>query len=348
MEKVFNLYNDASENVVIDIHGEIGGSWWNEGVTFDDVKDQLKDIAKSDKKILVRICSLGGDVDEALAIYELLVAMGDRVTTECYGRCASAATIIAMSGDKRKMSRYALFLIHKCWSGVVGNENVLEEVLEEQRAINSRMVAIYTDRTGAKQEDIEALMERNNGDGAWLTSDECLEYGFMTEEVKSTGTEGSYLTQKIKSMFNISNSKPMKKNITTLAALAALLAVDELTANKEGAVLLDDEALNKINDALLAKEQRADKLQTNLEAAETAKKEAETAKAAAEEAKTKAESKRDELQAKVNELQAVVDKLPAGAAPVNGDDTKPAGEETFAEWYGKQEYVKAAKEELKR
>lgn len=348
MEKVFNLYNDASENVVIDIHGEIGGSWWNEGVTFDDVKDQLKDIAKSDKKILVRICSLGGSVDEALAIFELLHSMKERVTTECYGRCASAATLIAMAGDTRKMSRYALFLIHKCWSGVVGNENVLEEQLEMQRATNSRMVAIYTDRTGAKQEDIEALMERNNGDGAWLTSDECLEYGFMTEEVKSTGTEGSYLTQKIKSMFNINNSKPMKKNITTLAALAALLAVNELTANKEGAVLLDDEALNKINDALLAKEQRADELQTNLEAAETAKQEAEKAKAAAEEAKATAESKRDELQAKVDELQAVVDKLPAGAAPVSGDDTKPAGEETFAEWYGKQKYVQDAKAELKR
>lgn len=210
------------------------------------------------------------------------------------------------------------------------------------------MVAIYTDRTGAKQEDIEALMERNNGDGAWLTSDECLEYGFMTEEVKSTGTEGSYLTQKIKSMFNINNSKPMKRNITTLAALAALLAVEELTANKEGAVLLDDEALNKINDALQAKEQRADELQTNLEAAETAKQEAENAKAAAEEAKATAESKRDELQAKVNELQAVVDKLPAGAAPVNGGDTKHDGEETFAEWYGKQKYVQDAKAELKR
>lgn len=347
MEKVFNLYNDASENVIIDIHGEIGGSWWNDGVTFDDVKDQLKDIAKSDKKILVRICSLGGSVNEALAIFELLHSMKERVTTECYGRCASAATLIAMAGDTRKMSRYALFLIHKCWSGVVGNENVLEEELEMQRATNSRMVAIYTDRTGAKQEDIEALMERNNGDGAWLTSDECLEYGFMTEEVKSTGTEGSYLTQKIKSMFNNNNSKPMKKNITSLAALAALLAVDELTANKEGAVLLDDEALNKINDALQAKEQRADELQTNLEAAETAKQEAENAKAAAEEAKATAESKRDELQAKVDELQAVVDKLPAGAAPVNGDDPKP-GEETFAEWYGKQKYVQDAKAELKR
>ena len=348
MEKVFNLYNDTFENVVIDIHGEIGGSWWNEGVTFDDVKNQLKDIAKSDKKILVRICSLGGSVDEALAIFELLHSMKERVTTECYGRCASAATVIAMAGDTRKMSRYALFLIHKCWSDVVGNENVLEEVLERQRAINSRMVAIYTDRTGAKQEDIEALIERNNGDGAWLTSDECLEYGFMTEEVKSTGTEGSYLTQKIKSMFNNNNSKPMKKNITTLAALAALLAVNELTANKEGAVLLDDEALKKIDDALQAKELRADELQTNLEAAETAKQEAETAKAAAEEAKATAESKRDELQAKVNELQAVVEKLPAGASPVNGDDTKTAGEETFAEWYGKQKYVQDAKAELKR
>ena len=353
MDKVFNVYNAAnSEDVIIDIHGEIGGSWWNEGVTFDDVKSQLKDIANSKKKIQVRICSLGGSVDEALAIYELLHSMKDRVTTECYGRCASAATIIAMAGDTRKMSRYALFLIHKCWSGVIGNENELEETLEMQRAINSRMVAIYTDTTGAKQETIEELMERNNGNGAWLTSEECLDYGFMTEEVKSTGTEGSYLTQKIMNMFNFKSKEPMKKNILSFAALAALLAVEELNANKEGAVLMDEETLTKINDALLEKEQRADNLQTQLEAlkaekeaAETAKAEAESAKQAAEEAKATAESEKAALEAKVAELTALVDKTPKEEPPAGGRDTTQAKDE-FKEWYNKQSYVQEAKERM--
>lgn len=346
----FNIKESDTE-AVIEVYGTIGESWWDEGVTFQSVSEQLKEIANTNKKVLVKINSYGGDVNDALAIFELLHGMGDRVTTECVGFCASAATIIAMAGAVRRMSSYGLFLVHKCWGGVIGNENELEAMLEAQRKVNDAMLKVYTDVTGTDKAKLEELMNENNGNGIWLNVDEAKEYGFITEAIADTkedkGKKAAYRAM-FRNLFTHQNSFHMKKNITTLAALAALLAVDELTANKEGAVLLDDEALNKINDALLAKEQRADELQTNLEAAETAKQEAETAKAAAEEAKTKAESKRDELQAKVNELQAVVDKLPAGAAPVNGDDTKHAGEETFAEWYGKQKYVQDAKAELKR
>ena len=78
--KIFNLTETDSE-VRIEIRGEIGDSWWNEGVTYDKVAAQLKGAADGKKKVRVRINSLGGDIDEALAIYELLLSMGARVTT---------------------------------------------------------------------------------------------------------------------------------------------------------------------------------------------------------------------------------------------------------------------------
>lgn len=322
--KVFNIIETPGD-VTVEIQGEIGGSWWGEGVTLDKVKRQLGNVAGTNKKVLVKINSLGGDVDEALAIYELLLTMGDRVTTECYGRCASAATIIAMAGATRKMSRYALFLIHKCWSGVIGNENVLEEELEAQRAINSRLVAIYTDRTGGKKEDIEALMERNNGDGAWLNTEECLQYGFITEEITATVTDSVYLTSKIQNMFNL-KSRPMKKSIMTFAALAALLAVQEMEANKEGAFLLDDDTLKKINDALESKQSEIETLKSEKETAETAKAEAEKAKTEAETAKAEAEDKLTAAEEKVSEYKAFIAKIPNADTKVNGKDTEEKDE----------------------
>lgn len=337
--KVFNIIESTNE-VTVEIQGEIGGSWWSEGVTLNSVKKQLGDVASTKKNVVVKINSLGGDVDEALAIYELLLTMGDRVTTECYGRCASAATIIAMAGTTRKMSRYALFLIHKCWSGVVGNENVLEEVLEEQRAINSRMVAIYTDRTGGKKEDIEALMERNNGDGAWLNTEECLQYGFITDEITATAADSDYLKTKIQNMFNL-NKKTMKKSIMTFAAIAALLAVQELDANKEGVFLMDDDTLKKLNDALQNKQSEIDTLKAQKEAAETAKAQAERDKAAAETAKADAEAAKKAAEDRVTELKDLLSKIPAAATNVAGKDTKTKDE---SGWTDSESYKKACAE----
>lgn len=338
--KVFNIIENPAD-VTVEIQGEIGGSWWGEGVTLDSVKRQLGNIAATKKNVIVKINSLGGDVDEALAIYELLVAMGDRVTTECYGRCASAATIIAMSGNKRKMSRYALFLIHKCWSGVVGNENVLEEVLEEQRAINGRLAAIYTDRTGSKLEDIEALMERNNGDGAWLTVEECMQYGFATEEITATTADSDYLKSKIQNMFHL-NNRPMKKSIMTFAALAALLALQELDATKEGAVLMDDETLKKINNALEEKQSEIDTLKQQKEAAETAKQQAEEAKRTAEAAKAEAEAAKTKAEERAQELKSFIDKIPAAPTSVQGPDTKV--ENNDENWKNSETYKEACHE----
>jgi ATP-dependent protease ClpP protease subunit len=330
--KVFNIIENPGD-VTVEIQGEIGGSWWGDGVTLDSVKRQLGNIAGTKKNVIVKINSLGGDVDEALAIYELLLSMGDRVTTECYGRCASAATIIAMAGHRRKMSRYALFLIHKCWSGVVGNENVLEEELEAQRAINSRLAAIYTDRTGSKQEDIEALMERNNGDGAWLNTEECMQYGFITEEITATAADSDYLKSKIQNMFNLKN-RPMKKSIMTFAALAALLALQELDANKEGNVLMDDETLKKIDDALKAKQAEIDNLKAEKEAAETAKAKAEEDLATANSEKSELEGKLSTAENRAKEMKEFIDKIPAadtsvlGKDPVEKDDFQKAWEES--------------------
>ena len=351
MEQHYFNIKESDTEAVIEVYGTIGESWWDEGVTFQGVSDQLKDIAKGTKKVLVKINSYGGDVNDALAIFELLRSMGDRVTTECVGFCASAATIIAMAGKVRRMSSYGLFLVHKCWGGIVGNENELEAELEAQRKVNEAILKVYQDVTGTDKAKLEELMNRNNGNGEWLNVDEAMDYGFITEAIKDTKEDTAkknFYRNMFMNLFNKNNSTPMKKDITTLGALVALLAVNEVEANKEGKVLMDEETLTKINDALLAKEQRADELQTNLEAAETAKAEAESAKAAAEEAKAEAETKKAELEAKVAELQAMVDKMPANEPPAGGSDTHQDQEESFAEWYSKQEYVKEAKAMLNR
>lgn len=331
MDKHYFNITESEQQVTVEVYGTIGESWWDEGVTFKSVSDQLKNIAAGTKKVLVKINSYGGDVNDALAIFELLRSMGDRVTTECVGFCASAATIIAMAGHVRRMSSYGLFLVHKCSSGAWGNENDIEAELEAQRKVNDRIIKLYQDVTGTDRARLEELMNEDNGNGIWLNVDEAIEYGFITEAIPDTREDvkkKAFYENMFKKLFN--NHKKisdMKKNIIAFAALAALLAINEVEG-KDNKALLDDDQLKKINDTLAAKDAEIEQLKADKAAAETAKAEAESAKATAE--------------AKVAELQAIVDKTPKQDPPAGGSDTKD-GEESFEDWYAKQGYVQEAK-----
>ena len=340
----FNIIEpDDGRDVVIEVFGTIGESWWGESVTFKDVSEQLKKIASSTKKVLVKINSYGGDVNDALAIFELLRSMGDRVTTECVGFCASAATIIAMAGHVRRMSSYGLFLVHKCSSGAWGNENDLAAELESQRKVNDRIVKLYEDVTGCDRGRLEALMNEDNGNGIWLNVDEAMEYGFITEAIPDTmedkGKKAFYEAMFQKLFNNHKKYSDMKKSIIAFAALAALLAVNEVDG-KDNKALLDDEQLKKVNDHI-------GDLSTQLA---TAKAEAEKAKQEAQaevgRVKDEADAEKARLQAKVAELQAVIDKTPADQPPAGGSDTKTDKVETFEDWYNQQSYVQEAKREL--
>lgn len=343
MEKHYFNIVESGDQVTIEVYGIIGESWWDEGVTFKSVSDQLKEIAAGSKKVLVKINSYGGDVNDALAIFETLRSMGDRVTTECVGFCASAATIIAMAGSVRRMSSYGLFLIHKCSSGAWGNENEVEAELEAQRKVNECMIKVYEDVTGCKREKLEALMNENNGNGIWLNVDEAIEYGFITEAIPDTKEDKkkkAFYENMFKKLFtNHQKFSDMKKSIIAFAALAALLAMNEVEA-KDNKALFDDDQLKKLNDALT----NAETAKVNAETAKTA---AETAKAESENKLAAAETEKANLQTKVKELQAIIDKTPAQETPKGGSDNHTDdGQESFEDWYAKQPHVIDAKREL--
>ena len=337
MEKHYFNIVENEQQVIVEVYGTIGESWWDEGVTFKSVSDQLKDIATGTKSVLVRINSYGGDVNDALAIYELLRSMGDRVTTECVGFCASAATIIAMAGRVRRMSSYGLFLVHKCSSGAWGNENDLEAELEAQRKVNDRIIKLYQDVTGTDRDKLEELMNEDNGNGIWLNVDEAIEYGFITEAIPDTKEDTkkkAFYENMFKKLFN--NHKKlsdMKKSIIAFAALVALLATNEVEA-KDNKAIFDDDQLKKINEGL--------------EKAKNKAAEAENAKTQAENKLAEAEKEKAKLQARIKELEAVMDNTPKQDPPAGASDTTLDKGESFEDWYAQQGYVQEAKQMLGR
>ena len=362
--------NEASTDTAeIIISGTIGySSWWFWDKP-DDKNKNTKDLMRQEldrlkalkaKTILVKIDSLGGNAAHALSIHDSLKDHPAKIITRINGTCASAATIIAMAGDERQMSKNALYLIHKCKGYLFGNENDLVAELDAQRSFNQRMLDIYVSGTGKEKEEIETLMNADNGNGKWIDATEAKDFGFITD-IYNEGSQlvASVATQEDFKRFGLpipngfafaqqeetaptwlaqfknyvtqllsNNQKPNTmgkfKSVFPLLCLALAYNDDKEYAEKAGATLSHEELLN---------------LEAKYAALEADKVKAEQEKAAVQAALDTATQQVTDITAARDVLQARIDNTPAPPAPPAGPDGKPDGDtDTFEAWQKKDPY----------
>ena len=198
MENNFKIEIDNSAGVAtIDIEGQIGVPNYGESdkvATYEAFKAKVGEVIKSNpRKVVVNIRSTGGDVNDALLIYDALKEVKN-VETICYGYTASAATIIAQAAaqGKRKMSANGLYLIHQASTSVDGNANELDAKADLLKKTDERIAAIYANASGRPAEDFTALMAENNGNGKWLSAEEALGYGLIDEIINAATITNIY------------------------------------------------------------------------------------------------------------------------------------------------------------
>ena len=186
MKQPIKIKNET-DLTTIDIEGTIGLSeeWQFDNPAsrvatyerFRECVSQIADIQNS--HIVVNIRSTGGDVNDALLIYEALRSTGAHITTRCYGYTASAATIVAQAASEgcRLIAPSSLYLIHNSLCSTEGNAEELMAEVEMLRQTDTRLAEIYASRSGRSVEQIALLMRENGGRGRWLSPAEAIAEG---------------------------------------------------------------------------------------------------------------------------------------------------------------------------
>lgn len=160
----------------IGIYDPIGADYYTgEGVTSKRIAAALRSMGQG--PVVVNINSPGGDLFEGLAIYNLLRDHPGEVTVKVLGVAASAASIIAMAGDKVQIAKSAFFMVHNAWVAVVGNRNDLSELVKTLEGFDAAMADIYSAKTGLSKQKVAALMDADS----WIGGDDAIEYGFADE-----------------------------------------------------------------------------------------------------------------------------------------------------------------------
>lgn len=212
MKTKIEIRNDASV-CTIDIEGVIGVSEESQFAsssqsvaTYERFKEEVAKIRDIEaEEVIVNIRSTGGDVNDALLIYESLVSLNAKIVTRCYGYTASAATIIAQAASDgcREISASALYLIHLSSSVVEGNIADLNERIALLEKTDERLALLYAQRSGRDKEEFMALMSENGGRGRWLSPEEAVAVGLADVVVGAEEqTQKRGLIERVKGWFS--------------------------------------------------------------------------------------------------------------------------------------------------
>lgn len=167
----FNIKAQADETVEVSIFDEIG--YW--GVTAKDFIDGIK--PHKGKPLALSINSLGGDVFAGIAMYNALRNHGGEITVRVLGVAASAASLVAMAGDKIKMPRNAFMMVHNPWMFAAGNADELRDAADVLDKIGNALAGTYASRTGKTVEEVRKMLSEDT----WLSAEEAVEAGFADE-----------------------------------------------------------------------------------------------------------------------------------------------------------------------
>jgi ATP-dependent protease ClpP protease subunit len=175
----FHVRNEGSTRELM-IYGRIGGGgWFDEGIGASDVAAALRELGAG--PIDVRINSGGGDVFDGVAIHSLLARHSGTVTMHIDGLAASAASFIAMAGDRIVMARNAFLMIHDGMTMTYGNADTHRASAELLDKVSGNIADMYAERAGEDVEHWRSLMTVNGEDGTWYTGQEALEAGLVDD-----------------------------------------------------------------------------------------------------------------------------------------------------------------------
>lgn len=148
-------------------------------------KDALNNV--DTPNLVVRINSVGGSVNEGLAIYSLLKDFKGHLITKVDGWACSAASVIFMAGQERIMPESALLMIHNAWTYAEGDQNELRKAADDLEMITKPSINIYCSKTGLSENEIKDMMNKET----WMDYNVAFEKGFATNVEKDGDAQQS-------------------------------------------------------------------------------------------------------------------------------------------------------------
>lgn len=162
--------NEANATAIY-LYDTIGG--WD-GVTAKNVVDALAQVRGD---VDLHISSGGGDIFEGVAIHNAFKNHSGNVTVYVDGVAASAASFIAMAGDRIVMESNSTMMIHDGWGFCIGNASDMRASADLLDKLSDTIAQMYAKRAGGDASDWRTRMRNET----WYTAQEAVDAGLADE-----------------------------------------------------------------------------------------------------------------------------------------------------------------------
>jgi len=170
---------DGDGDNAVNVMGVIGWPEWAGGIDAKAVQQRLEEIGDGD--VIVNINSPGGDFFEGQAIHNLLRMHPGQVEVRVVGIAASAASVIAMAGDKIAIPKAAWMMIHNVWTIAMGDKQAFRAIIGDLEKFDQVSADLYAERSGHPFRKIVSMMDAET----MLSGTEAVEKGFADEILAS-------------------------------------------------------------------------------------------------------------------------------------------------------------------
>jgi len=179
-ERIYDIYSRLLKDRVI-LVGEV-----IESNMANSIVAQLLFLEANDSESTIRlyINSPGGEIVSGLAIYDTIKYIKNDVSTLCYGRAASMASLLLAAGTpkKRFILSNAEVLIHQPVGGFRGQVSDIRITHDHIISTQKRLYDIYCEITGKSYEQIKKDCDRD----FFMTAEQAVEYGLVDEVLKTS------------------------------------------------------------------------------------------------------------------------------------------------------------------
>ena len=174
----------ADDEVEMEFYGAVGGDFFEEGIETKKVLTELNKM--QGQRLRGFVNSPGGNAFDGFQVANRIRSLRERgrissVVMEAEGIVASAATLIFMQGDVRRMRAGAQFMIHEARArfvegGTAQSHRTAADALEK---MNEDAITLYAEHAALTREEIaEAMAEET-----YYDAQEAANLGFATEAV---------------------------------------------------------------------------------------------------------------------------------------------------------------------
>lgn len=175
------------------------------GISAGSVRAQLRYAESRGESVDVMINSPGGSIFEGLEIYHEIKDFKGQKSVTVVGIAASMASIIALAGDKLRMAKGSMLMIHNPLTGIFGNAEDLRDTADTLDKLRDSLVAIYAGKTGKDEKEIKKMMDAET----YMTASESIANKFADEEVDSISSPSMSMV----AVMSIDDAKKKAKDI---------------------------------------------------------------------------------------------------------------------------------------